>query len=171
MRKVALLIATVGLFVLLSPLATASGQPTRTPVPDSNYTATFPAGVACPGFALQTEPVRNETFSTAFPAEPNGDVRQINTGNLVERFTNLNTGKSIVVNASGQGISVFHADGSITLTGGGPSYFTDTSPANSPPGPATFLITGRFLITVTPSGQATLVSYSGILFDICAALS
>jgi hypothetical protein len=75
MRHVALLIAVIGLFAVPASLASASGMPTRAPVPDSANTATFPAGLAC-DFTLQIEPVVNHEYTLTFPAEPNGDVVQ-----------------------------------------------------------------------------------------------
>jgi hypothetical protein len=119
MRHVALLIAVIGLFAVPASLASASGMPTRAPVPDSANTATFPAGLAC-DFTLQIEPVVNNEYTLTFPAEPNGDVVQIVSGYLLERFTNLDTAKSIVLNTSAKATLVFHTDGSLTIDASGP---------------------------------------------------
>jgi hypothetical protein len=112
-RSVALLIGMVGLFAAPFSLASARGEPTRVPLPDSFSTLELGAGKAC-GFELTGEPVVNHEFATTFPADANGDVRQLFNGRLIERLTNVDTGTSIVVDISERGRFVLHADGSIT---------------------------------------------------------
>src|SRR5437667_12675135 len=105
--KIALLVAALALFVLPSSLASASGRPTRLPVPNAYNTFDFAAGLAC-SFELSFTPVVNNEVFTTFPAQANGDVVQQITGYLLERLTNVGTGKSITVNISGPETYVFH---------------------------------------------------------------
>jgi hypothetical protein len=169
MRKVLFFIATVGLFALPSSLASATGQPTRTPVPDSVFTASLPAGAVC-SFALSYAPVVNKQVYTIFPAETNGDVRQDLRGHVIFRVTNDETGNSIDVSVTGPETDIFHADGSITKTFGGPTGLA-LLPTDNPPGPALFLVYGRTVVNVSPSGVQTLVSETGTQVDLCALLA
>jgi hypothetical protein len=168
MRHVALLIGVIGLFAFPASLASASGMPTRAPVPDSANTATVAAGLAC-DFTLHVEPVVNNEYTLTFPAEPNGDVRVIASGHLLTRFTNLDTGHSIVVNTSSEDTIVLHSDGSATVDASGPQtlvlFASDTG------GPSAYVNSGRVVLNISPTGDITIVSQTGTQFDICSALS
>ncbi len=168
--RVVLPIVMIIALLALAPSSTlASGEPTHQPVPNSFYTFTIPAGMACT-FAVGWEPVVNNEVVTTFPPEANGDVAQLFTGYVLERFTNLDNGKSIVINISGPATFVHHTDGSITYTGLGPEpvvFF----PTDIPAGPKFYINYGQIIYTITPSGQAILVSQSGTQFNVCAALS
>ena len=170
MRHVALLIAVIGLFGVPASLASASGMPTRAPVPDAANTATFPAGLAC-DFTLHYEPVVNNEYTLTFPAEPNGDVVQIASGYLLERFTNLDTGKSIVLNTSAKATLVFHADGSVTIDASGPQPLAFLAGFGGGTTPSVYINYGHAVLNISPIGLLTLVSQTGTQFDICAALS
>jgi hypothetical protein len=127
------------------------------------------AGLAC-SFELAGQPLVNNELTTTFPPEANGDVVQLVTGYVLERLTNVGTGKSIVLNLYGPSTFVFHADGTITFTGLGATaaiFF----PTDIPAGPTTYINYGRYVEIGTPSGQGILVSQSGTQFDVCAALS
>ncbi len=163
------LFTVFALLALPSSPASASGMPTRTPVPDSYNTLTLAAGQAC-AFPVHAEPVVNSEVFTTFPPEANGDVVTQITGYLLERVANLATGKSVVVNISGPETVVLHSDGSITLIAYGPSVLI-LFPTDSPPGPTFVINYGRYVANFTLSGQETLVSQSGTQFDVCAALS
>jgi hypothetical protein len=149
-----------------NPPLTASGKPTRSPVPAEPFEIS--AGLIC-SFAVGIEFVVNNDFATTFPPEPNGDVVQIITGRLVARFTNLSTGTSITENISGPGRFTFHPDGSATLEFFGRSgqIFVDVENA----GTKLFNFSGRLVLEIAPTGLATLVSQSGHEEDLCAALS
>lgn len=112
----------------------------------------------------------SKEVTKTYPAQKNGDIRQIITGRLIVRRTNLDTGKSIVVNASGPVKLTIHPDGSLTGVLTGPSVIT-FFPTDVPAGPATYLNKGREVLTLTTSGQTILVSRHGHQRDLCAALS
>jgi hypothetical protein len=171
MRTTMLLVAALAFFALPSSLASAGGKPTRSPVPDVFNTFDFPKGLACAGFELAGAPVVNNEVAKIFPADANGDVRIIVTGSLVERVTNVDSGKSIAVNVSGPVFVTEHPDGSATLDFGGRSGPIVFFPTDIPAGPRAFINSGRVVVTVTPTDQFILVSQSGHEEDVCAALS
>jgi hypothetical protein len=144
------------------PRISESGKPIRSPIL-SGEPFEIPAGLAC-SFAVGVELLVNKEFAKTFPPEPNGDVVVLSNGRLVERLTNVSTGKSIIVNVSGPGRLTIHPDGSATLVAWGRSsnFFG--------PGEA-FLFSGRLVIEIAPDGIGTPVSLSGHEEDICAALS
>jgi hypothetical protein len=146
-----------------SPPISASGRPTREPFFNGPFEV--PAGLIC-SFAVAGEFVVNKEFATIFPPEPNGDVVVLVTGRLVQRLTNVSTGKSITVNISGPGRFTFRADGSLTIE----SFGRSSNFRNVEDG-GLFLFSGRLVLEIAPDGAATFVSMSGHEEDLCAALS
>lgn len=160
----------IALVALPSTLSAANGKPTRVLITDLQQTFDLPAGLAC-NFELAGTPVANNETTTTYPADANGDVRQIITGTLKLQLTNVGTGRSIVVNIGGPGTVVLHPDGSAseTLRGPGLVFFFPTA---NPAGPATYLFTGNTTISFAPAGNLSLVSTTdNSPVDICAALS
>ena len=156
----------VAVAVLPSAVALSAGQPTRTLV--GSGTSTWPAGKVC-AFPLMRDIFLNREVATTFPADANGDVRQIITGDALARFTNLDTGKSVVVRVSGPSTVTYHADGSIHYESKGATtyelFVTDT-----PPGPDEILNLGRLVIDVNTNGDYNVLSQTGNHVSICAAL-
>jgi len=157
------LVAAIG---ALAASALADG-PSRDPL--GGGPIVYPAGTAC-SFTLLMELVINKEYVLTFPADENGDVRAIATGRLVDRFTNLDNGHSLELNASGPGFATFHADGSIDLTLGGLSSEI-LSPTDVPPGPIALLNSGRLSITITTAGQLILHDQVGHSVNICSLLA
>ncbi len=153
---------------LLSTTTLLAQKPTR--MLTNSQPFTIDAGLAC-AFPLHGEPLIDQEVTKTFPPEPNGDVKQIVTGRLVFELSNLDTGKSLVVNISGPGFFVFHPDGSISADFGGRSGPVTFFPTDIPPGPKAFINSGRVVVDITPTGQIILVSQSGHEEDVCAALS
>jgi hypothetical protein len=89
------LFTLAGIAALALVLAGAAGAdpPTRTYLPAAPFSGHF-----CPGFDVLVTPLVDKEYATTFD---NGAV--IITGRLVIQVTNLSTGDSIVVNASGPG--------------------------------------------------------------------
>jgi hypothetical protein len=161
-RALALVIALLAITAAASPVA-ASGKPTRELLAFPPGGFDFPAGAFC-AFPLHIDVVISKEYAITFPADENGDVRQIITGMLIASFTNADTGESIVLQASGPAHSVFHVDGSSTVTFGGRSI---------PFQPGQMLLTaGQIVQIFAPDGSSTLRKLSGhVLLDICAALT
>jgi hypothetical protein len=137
MRKLLFFIALTVAFALLA-VAFAGGKPTRADVPDWMFTGSAPAGAICP-FAASSAVVVNNEHVLTFPAEPNGDVRQQFGGTVIVRYTNDETGKSIVASISGPGTFITHADGTQTRTYEGATGLGTVIP----PVPGYFIVDGR----------------------------
>lgn len=162
--------SAIALVAFPSTLPAANGKPTRVLITDLQQSFDLPAGLAC-SFELAGTPVANNETTTTYPADANGDVRQIITGTLKLQLTNVGTGKSIVVNIGGPGTVLLHPDGSATenLRGPGLVFFFPTA---TPAGPATYLFTGNTNVSFAPTGNLTLVGTTdNSPVDVCAALS
>lgn len=129
---------------------------------------TLPAGEAC-AFPLAFEPIVANAHTLTFPEQPDGTVREQVSGRIVVRFTNTNTGKSVVYNISGPGRFVYYPDGSFTLTNYGPTFSWQT-PAEG--GPTAFLQHGRMVTQVdSPDFLFIVTERHGKTTDLCAVLS
>jgi hypothetical protein len=160
-------VAATALSMLTSSGASASGKPTR--APRLLGSEVFPAGLAC-SFAVASQTLTNNEFTTTFPADGNGDIVQLVTGYVVQRFTNPATGKSLSATVSGPGTIVFHPDGSVTASAEGPSVLI-LFPGDVPSGPSFVINYGQVVVTITSSGQFIVQKQTGAQFDVCAALS
>jgi hypothetical protein len=153
--------------VLGSALAVPAlaNQPLIQPFP--NVPGEFPAGVACP-FAVAHTPVSgNETDKQYFDRAGNF-VKEIITGGFHERLTNVDTGKSLIQNASGVARITPNPNGTYTLIETGENGILDPS-VNS--GDLTHL-SGRAIFNVSADfSTLTLISIQGATTDLCTALS
>jgi hypothetical protein len=159
--------AAMALSVLPSSGAIASGKPTR--APRLLGSEDFPGGLAC-RFEVTSQPLTNNEFTTTFPAEASGDVVQLVTGYVVQRFTNVATGKSLRATLSGPGTLVFHPDGSVSANADGPSVLI-LFPGDIPSGSIFVINYGRYVVHITLSGQFIVQKQTGAQFNVCAALS
>ena len=167
MRRLILLLALAATLAIPA-VASGGGQPTRSKIPDSAFTGSAPAGAVC-AFAVSIAPVVNREYELTYPPAANGDIVKHDSGNVVERFTNDETGKSIDVNISGPVTTVIHADGSQTGTFVGPTALINVLPGYNP---GLVIVEGRLVDTGSPSGVVTLVSFTGtVTLDVCAALA
>ena len=96
MTRCALTVLWSVLFMSLFAGAASAEKPLREPLPSPPDT-TFPAGEIC-AFPVLAETLENNEIITTF-----SDGRQRVTGALKIRLTNVDTGQSLVVNASGPG--------------------------------------------------------------------
>jgi hypothetical protein len=95
--------------------------------------------------------------------------RTIIAGNFVVKVTNLETGKSLALNISGQFIFTPNPDGSMTLSSHGQNLFFTVEPDS-------FVVfhRGRAVLNVTVSGELLALVFSelnGQSQDICQALA
>jgi hypothetical protein len=81
-------------------------------------------------------------------------------------LTNLDTGASLTVSIAGPGHTTLGNDGSVTLTGTGPTLFFLQFLGN----PGITLLNGRFVITIDSQGNLTFSSV-GATRDVCAELA
>jgi hypothetical protein len=173
LKSFLLLAASGSAMVLLvypATLSAADGKPTRIAITDEQQSVHFRAGRVC-SFEFDATPVANDQYIKTYPADANGDVRELVNGTLKEQLTNVGTGKSIIVNVSGPSTEIVHPDGSADLTLEG-SVLVSYNARFNPRGPATYIYTGHTVFSISDDGILTLVSTTDKQpFDVCAALS
>ena len=81
-------------------------------------------------------------------------------------LTNVGTETTINVNIAGPGRITYHADGSATVVGTGPTLFFLLFQGN----PGITWLSGRWILTVDAQGNQTF-SYVGTTRDLCAELA
>lgn len=132
--------------------AAFAAAPIREPLglPDSISLA---AGDAC-AFPVRIDVLVNGEYTTTFPEE-NGDTNILTTGRLIVRLVNESNGNEIIVNISGPGMTVIHADGSSTVTLSGQSlpFVPDHLYVTSGPVVQEYAADGTLLSTSGPSGN------------------
>jgi hypothetical protein len=147
------MLAAVVAVVLAAASTAAADPPIRTFVPAGPFTGEF-----CPGADVQITFPINQEYAIAFSS---GAI--ITTGRLVAEVTNLSTGKSVVVNASGPG--TLGADGSFTLRGETLVFLTPGTIAPGSPA-TTYILSG--VLQFAPDGTVTQI---GHITDICSQIS
>ena len=119
----------------------------------------------CP-FTVQIDVLANKEYSKTF-----SDGRMLITGVFKIRLTNLESGKSMDANISGQGVFRFHEDGSATLHAHGRWLFFFFPGQLGPGEPGRmFLNSGRVILNQGPEGDE-LVRRTGHKRNVCAALA
>ena len=124
-----------------------------------NEAQTISAGVDCP-FALHVDIVEDNQQAMVFPPKRNGDVVVRIVGHLVVRITNVDNGRSVVLNVSGPVEQIFHADGTHHDILRGPNAL-GIHPGDEPNGPQLLYFTGRAVALVTADNVLTLESFAG----------
>ena len=163
MRRVLLVLLTGALAVSASP---AAGAPPERFKLEPAGAFTLPP--VCE-FDVEMEEIRVHGNSLSFFDKTGAETRSLLNGNFVSRLTNLETGKSLVLNISGQFTFTSNPDGTLTLTAHGRNlFFTDA--------PEPFLVFhgGRAVLTLTfteESLELVFVETSGLSREMCAALS
>ena len=128
------------------------------------------AGVVC-DFAVHGDPVVADLWMRILRKNPDGTTRsEAWTGPLVYRFTNQSTGTQVEADASGDGIRVFHADGSYTwFIHGGLVIAIPAGGGNRPRG--LYAVDGTFTVTVTADHYQTLRLQHGTVRSLCPLLA
>lgn len=153
-----ILALTVVVTLCAAAMASADSG-TRAPAPPFDDVV-----VAGCGFDVLVETVEWKVVSTTFN-NPSSPVVEVDTGVAKVRLTNLETGKSIVVNISGPRVVKVFSDGSVVLSDEGPWIHWDV------PGlPAIFQTNGRVTITIDKAGNVT-IDGNGRIVDLCAPLA
>jgi hypothetical protein len=149
------------LALAIAPAATA-GQPTREVLP-----AAPDAVLDVCGFPV-LDHEEGHIVLLSFTDDEGNLVRLINTNpGLRETLTNLDTGKTVVLNIEGPGVLDLNPDGSSSVTGTGPVLFY-FDPFKLTPG--LFYATGRFVIARDANGNRTF-EIVGTITDVCAELA
>jgi len=162
MRRSALVAFGVAISLVLGGQAAYAARPIRfefRPVHD-----VIPAGEVC-SFAVAVDSLTINEKATIF-----SDGRIIVTGNSVERITNLDNGKSVVVNVSGP-FTLTNANGVDTFAATGRNLF-GLHPGDLGPGQAGALLltTGLVIFTQGPSG-VTFTHIGGTTQNLCQTLA
>lgn len=154
MRRFALVIASTLMLTVFVPVGSAQ-RPAFEPVPFEEFTLTG----FCE-FDVLVSPLQNELVRKVF-VNQNGDVvKEVWTGVVKARFTNVSTGKTFDANISGPE-QVRIVDGSVTDVAVGPWLIPSGSAG-------TILLTrGRYIFGSGP----VLANLRGTTVDVCAALA
>jgi hypothetical protein len=136
--------------------------------PAANQPFDLPAGYCA--FPVHADPVGDREYLSQ-TSTPDGGTEYRVTGHLSVRFTNVDTGRSVVVNESGPGTIDVNPDGTVDAWVRGNSFGV-ASPAEQARAhvPGLFLLTGEASSHYDGSGLAS-VSTSGPVRDGCALLS
>jgi hypothetical protein len=162
-RPAALLAGAAAALVFAAPVAAV--PPTRGPAPIDPVT--FPAGIACPGFAVTVSAEVNKQTMTVFYDRDGNPIRATVVGRLVMTFEGNGATLSLRL---GDAIHLtFNPDGSLTVVGTGNVVYI-SFPSDVPPGPSATLYSGRLELSIAPDGTGTVVETAGKSLDICAAL-
>ena len=163
MRRVFRLLFAAAL-VLVSAQAVLAAKPDKAPL-ELPPSVEFAAGEACE-FPLLVEFLANRGKTLTFYDEEGNAIRQIGTGTLKIRVSNLADGSvpPLELNISGPIHTTLHPDGSATLVFGGRGI------SLFPPG--TFVLTaGRSVVQLDPEGEVISVTNMGFEQDLCVALA
>ena len=161
MRRFLLVVALVAASSVVAAPPAAAQKPVKEPLPvhpDEVFTD------LC-AFPVLVQEIMNKTKTITFP-----DGRVIYSGALKIRVTNMDTQKSILVNASGAGVERPRNDGGITIKGTGHWFWIFRAGELGPGTPAQLLHTvGRIVFTITGTGEMSLVG--GKRTDLCQRLA
>jgi hypothetical protein len=166
MARQALATCIVGLAAAALAGSAAADKPDRGPAPGLPFD--FPAGLVCP-FAVSGIPTENRQHQTVFA---NGKVAF--NGYFEAQLTNVDTGKSITLNASGA-VRVTEAGDDVRIQSSGPLIWF-LFPGDAGPGDVTtgrtYLVKGNTEVLADP---ATFAFHSfetdGNVTDLCAELA
>jgi hypothetical protein len=167
MRRLAVLVSIASL-VLLIPMSASASKPVKEPLP---LPPVIELPGVCPGSGIVADILANREQAKTW-SDANGDpVRTITTGTLKVRLTDPDSGTSIMRNISGPGTTIFHADGSSTLTARG-TWFFFFFPGDLGPGsePMSIINSGQIVIHTDPNGTQSIRSRTGTLEDVCKTL-
>ena len=162
MRRSLFVALGVAIVLALGGQPANAGKPERNPIPP--FHDTFEAGVACP-FAVAVDQLRiNERITIL----SNGRV--FLTGNSVQRITNLDNEKSVVVNASGP-FTLTEANGVVTFIARGRNIFTFFQDQLGPGSPPAILVTTGLAIYTQSESGITFSHDVGTTENLCLTLA
>ncbi len=168
MRRVAVLCGVAVVVALMSTTPAMAKAPTREflPLPDRIVLRNV-----CSDFRIVADILVNREYGITF-TDANGDPsRMITQGSLVVRLTNPENGESIVLNISGPGELVFHADGSSTQTARGTWFlFFFEGQLGAGMSGTGFVNSGQVVFVNNADGTATILSQTGKMEDVCVTL-
>jgi hypothetical protein len=125
------------------------------------------------GTSVANDVLVNKEFAKAYVAPDGSFVVHLVTGSFKVRLTNLDTGTSFVVNASGTGHdAVFFPNGDFLFQSSGTSIVTITAAQAAATGlPEIFTNSGNMLLLFGADGSLQVLQRTGALVDLCARLT
>jgi hypothetical protein len=142
--------------------AASADKPVREPLP-AQEDATYPAGALC-DFPVLAETLQNNETITTF-----SDGRQRVTGALKIRLTNVDTGESLVVNASGPG---WQRETETMFDVSGQGRWVLFQFPGDEPGPGIFLYRGNIhFVFDFATESVTVLSATGSSRNLCEDLA
>lgn len=165
--RVLLPLALLTLF--LTPASALADKPAREALPAAEPLR-FAAGEVC-AFPVLIEFPDSKNTAVTFTDAEGTPLRQIITGRLTARVTNLATGEALTANISGPAFLRFSEGNLATVTLGGRGLLFLRAGIDAPPS-GIFLASGRLVLAIGPAGEVTaIVSQTGRQQDVCAALA
>jgi hypothetical protein len=129
----------------------------------------LPAGFC--SFPTHYDVVANKEYGK-ITTLPDGTTVIVLTGSFKMSATNVDTGESVLLNASGPGTITFYPDGSFTVDGTGHWLIFNLATDAAQFGlPAVMLTSGQFHETFDATGTLTELSVTGGVTDVCAELA
>ncbi|MFG3598557.1 hypothetical protein [Micromonospora chersina] len=126
----------------------------------------LPAGARC-DFAVRVEPIVDEVRKLTLATYPDGSPeRELFTGALIDRVTNLETGATSTADASGTALVVYGTDGSMTWYVTGPVLLGFRENAGSLPR-GLWIVDGQFRVEFSPTFEKTITMLHGTTHNVC----
>jgi hypothetical protein len=172
MRRLGVIVALGTLLGMLGGVVAASPALARGPKWQFLPADPFTLDASFCGFKVRVAFPVNKEYGKILKAS-DGSVLLV-TGSLKESLTNLNTGKTITANVSGQAKLTTHPDGSFTGVAHGHNGPIVLTPAEAKRFglPTVSVTAGAATISEDPNGNITSLTLHGHVFiDVCAALS
>lgn len=145
----------------------ASGDPAPgawEPAPQAAFE--LPAGARC-DFAVRVDPIVDEVRKLTLATYPDGSPkRELFTGALIDRVTNLETGATSTADASGTSLVVYGTDGSMTWYVTGPVLLGFRENGGSLP-KGLWIVDGQFTVEFTPTFEKTITMLHGTTHNVC----
>lgn len=172
MRSVGAALAAAALVAAFpAPASAASGDIAPgawEPAPQGAFE--LPAGARCE-FAVRSEPIVDEVRKLTLSTYPDGSPKQeLYDGDLIGQFTNLETGASIITDASGRALIDYGTDGSMTWHVTGPVLVGFRENGGSLP-KGLYIIDGEYVLQFSPTGVKTLTMRHGTVQNLCDAVA
>jgi hypothetical protein len=159
-KRLVLLLALAGVFLVSVPTALAAQ-----PVIERTTTGSvfLDASRSSCGFPVLFAPTHQDLLQIF----DFGNGRLLFTGALTMTATNLDTGKSVSVDLSGNSKLTFNSDGSVSFSNVGGTVYI---PPSSPGFDTLTLFQGRFAQSFDSQGNLVSTQLAGTATDLCAVL-
>ncbi|MCM0674501.1 hypothetical protein NCC78_07345 [Micromonospora phytophila] len=163
-RSVGTALTAIALATTVPSAASASATGGWVPAPQGAFEQ--PAGARC-DFAVRVEPIVDEVRKLVLDTYPDGSPRrELFTGDLINRVTNLETGATSTADASGTSMVEYVQDGSMTWYVTGPVLLGFRENAGSLPR-GLWIVDGQFVVEFTPTYDKTITMVHGTTHNVC----